>query len=71
MAVFKDERQLFECIGEFIKKVSLNEAVGPTIKCCGLVIKYQFSNPDCEITIDAKNLCQEEAYFNVYYAICL
>lgn len=66
MPVFKDEQQLFECIGEFVKKISTDEVVGPTIKCCDLVIKYQFSNPDCEITVDAKNLCQEDAYFNVY-----
>ncbi len=66
MTVFRDEQHLYECIGEFIKKVSMDEVVGPNIKCCGLIIKYQFASPACEITIDARNLCQENTYFNVY-----
>lgn len=64
--VFRDEQQVYECIGEFIRQVSKDEVVGPNIKCCGLIIKYQFTNPPCEITIDARNLCRENAYFNVY-----
>ncbi|NMA91675.1 MAG: hypothetical protein GX973_00935 [Firmicutes bacterium] len=64
--VFKDEQHLYRCIGEFIKKISMHEEIGPKYKYCGLIIKYQFDNPASEITIDAKNICQENGYFKVY-----
>jgi len=53
MPVFKDDAQLYDCFGTLFKQLADNPKVGPIIAKSGLIIRFNYSNPDCGITIDA------------------
>ena len=53
MAVFKDVEQLYECIGELMARGQVHETVGPKIGKSKQIIRFKYTNPDSQITIDA------------------
>ncbi len=53
MPVFKDADQLYDCFGALFKQLADDPKVGPVIAKSGLVIRFNYANPECGITIDA------------------
>ena len=52
---YRDADQLFEIYGYFLDRVLRDEKVGSKMSKAGIVIKFIYTDPDCEITIDLKN----------------
>lgn len=67
MAVFKSDVELYDCIGEFISSVKDNPTIGPKIRQAGIIIRFVYSDPAAQITIDAKNPAPEGQFYTVYY----
>jgi hypothetical protein len=65
MAFFKDAAELYECIGGFFKEAAKDPEMGPKIKEGGLIIAFNYRDPDSRITVDAKNPPPEGLYFNI------
>ena len=52
MPVFKDAEQLYDCIGAVLDYLRTDETVSVAFRKSGLVIRFKYSDPDSEITLD-------------------
>ena len=52
---YRDADHLFEIYGYFLNRVLTHEKIGPKMGKAGIVIKFIYTDPDCEITIDLKS----------------
>ncbi|MFZ5646071.1 MAG: SCP2 sterol-binding domain-containing protein [Bacillota bacterium] len=66
MGVFKDADELYKCIGGMMEEARTHSQMGPKIKSSGLIIKFKYSDPESEITIDAAKP-EEGYYYNVLF----
>ena len=64
---YKDADQLYEIYGYFMEKILTDPKVGPKMGKAGIVIKFIYTDPDTEITIDLKNPPTKEGYYGNYY----
>ncbi|MDD5448330.1 MAG: SCP2 sterol-binding domain-containing protein, partial [Actinomycetota bacterium] len=53
MAVFKDADQVYELIGGLFERLRGNKEIAEKFASSGLVIRFVYSDPDCEIWLDA------------------
>jgi hypothetical protein len=52
MAVFTSAEELYDCIGGMMQKACLDPEMGPKIQASGLIIRFRYTEPESEITID-------------------
>lgn len=52
MPVFKDTEQLYDCVGAVLDYLRTYEPAANAFRKSGLVIRFKYSAPDGEITID-------------------
>ena len=64
---YKDADQLYEIYGYFMKKILTDPKVGPKLAQSKLIIKWIYTDPDGEITIDLRNPPTTEGHFGEYY----
>jgi hypothetical protein len=64
MAVFTDAAEVYACIGGMMEKACTDGEMGPKIQASGLVIRFEYTDPESQITIDTKNP-GEGRYFRV------
>jgi hypothetical protein len=62
MSTFKDSAQLYECIGGLFDILRKDKDVGPKIKASGLIIRFQYTDPDASIWIDCVTPPEPGAY---------
>jgi hypothetical protein len=53
MPVFKDAAEVYDILGELFTKLKDDPQIGPAVAKSGLVIRFKYTEPDSEITIDA------------------
>ena len=64
---YRDVDQLFEIYGHFLERVLTDDKIGRKMARAGIVIKFIYTDPDCEITIDLKNPPVKAGYFGAFY----
>jgi hypothetical protein len=64
---YRDAEHLFEIYGYLLDRVLTDEKIGPKMAKAGIIIKFIYTDPDCEITIDLKNKPKKEGYYGTYY----
>ena len=64
---YEDADQLYEIYGYFMEKILTDPKIGPKMGKAGIVIKFIYTDPDSEITIDLKNPPTKEGYYGNYY----
>lgn len=64
---YRDTDHLFEIYGYFLNRILTDEKTGPKMAKAGIVIKFIYTDPDCEITIDLKNPPAEPGHFGTFY----
>lgn len=52
MAYFTDTQQLYDVLGSFFNKLKDDPEIGPKVVASGLIIQFQYSEPDGIITVD-------------------
>jgi hypothetical protein len=52
---YKDVDELYEIYGQFLDRILRDEKIGPKMARARLIIRFIYTDPDCEITIDLKN----------------
>ena len=52
---YRDKEHLFEIYGYFLNRILTDEKIGPKMSKAGIIIKFIYTDPDCEITIDLKH----------------
>jgi hypothetical protein len=64
---YRDADHLYEIYGYFMKEILTDDKIGPKMAKSGIVIKFIYTDPDCEVTIDLKNPPKEEGFYGTYY----
>ncbi len=64
---YKDAAHLYEIYGYFLDSVLRDDRLGVKMAKSGIIIKFIYTDPDCEITIDLKNKPQKEGYYGTVY----
>ncbi len=64
---YKDADQLFEIYGYFLDRVLKDEKIGRKMAKAGIVIKFIYTDPDCEITVDLKHAPAKPGYYGTFY----
>lgn len=55
MTVFKNAKELYECIGGLFDWAKEDPAVSANLATAGFVVRLNYTEPDCAITIDLRN----------------
>lgn len=55
MPYFKDVEHLYQILGDFFSKLKDDPEIGPKVIASGLIIQFQYKNPDAIITIHCPN----------------
>lgn len=53
MPAFKDAAQVYDVLGDLFTALKDDPKIGPAVAKSGLVIRFKYSDPESEITIDA------------------
>ena len=64
---YEDADQLYEIYGYFMDRILTDPRIGPKMSRAGIIIKFIYTDPDAEITIDLKNPPEKEGYYGSYY----
>ena len=64
---YKNAEQLFEIYGYFLDRVLKDDKIGAKMARAGVIIKFIYTDPDCEITIDLKNPPSKPGYHGTFY----
>ncbi|HEY5531624.1 MAG TPA: hypothetical protein VIK22_06450 [Candidatus Anoxymicrobiaceae bacterium] len=64
---YRDIDQLYEIYGRFMDTVLTDPKIGPKMAKAGIIIKFIYTDPDGEITIDLKNPPAREGYYGAFY----
>ena len=70
MGVFKDAEALYECLGTLFSTVAQDPVLGPKLAGSGLVIRFVYSDPDAQITVDTKNPPPAGQFFTIHLGAC-
>jgi len=64
---YRDAGHLYEIYGYFLDRLLKDEKIGPKMAKAGVVIKFIYTDPDCEITMDLKNPPAKPGYYGTSY----
>ncbi len=64
---YKDTTQLYDIYGHLMERLLTDEKIGPKFGSAGIIIKFIYTDPDGEITIDLKNPPSKPGYYGSYY----
>lgn len=64
---YKDADDLYRIYGYFMERILRDEKIGPKMAKAGIIIKFIYTDPDSEITIDLKNPPAKPGYYGSYY----
>jgi putative sterol carrier protein len=54
MALFADAQEVYDTIGKLFADLAADEEVAPQFRRANTIVRYQYSNPDAQITVRMK-----------------
>jgi hypothetical protein len=63
---YRDADHLYEIYGYFLNRILTDDKIGPKMSKANIIIKFIYTEPDAEITIDLKNPAPEGKYGTFY-----
>ena len=64
---YRDGEHLYEIYNYFLDQVLRDAKIGPKMAKANIIIKFIYTDPDCEITIDLKNPPEKEGMFGTFH----
>lgn len=64
---YRDQEHLYEVYNYFLDQVLRDEKIGPKMSRAKIIIKFIYTDPDSEITIDLKNPPAKEGMYGTFY----
>ena len=64
---YKDADDLYRIYGYFLDRVLMDDKIGRKMSKAGIIIKFIYTDPDAEITIDLKNPPTQPGYYGTVY----
>ncbi|MCL4426085.1 MAG: SCP2 sterol-binding domain-containing protein [Firmicutes bacterium] len=66
MSPFRDQAQMYEILGAFFDRIRFDPNLGPRLQSSHLVIRFIYTDPDGEVTINFSGPPPEEGAYGVY-----
>jgi putative sterol carrier protein len=54
MAVFKDAQEVYDTLGKLLVDLAADPELGPKFRKADTIVRYEYSEPDCVITVRMK-----------------
>lgn len=71
MGVFRDSEHFYQCVGALMDKAKVDPNVGPKISASGLILQFNYTDPEAVTTINAKDKpTQAGAFVDVIHGPC-
>ena len=67
MATFKDADHLYECIGGLFDIMGQDEGIGKKLKASNLIIRFSYSEPESQITVNCRDEPEKEGYYVAWF----
>ncbi len=68
MGVFENSQQFYETVGAVLQRAALDLDIGSQVARTQLVIQFRYTDPDAQITLNAKDRpTQPEVFFDVFF----
>ncbi len=64
---YRDSDHLYEIYDSFLTSVLQDEKIGPKMAKANIIIKFIYTDPDCEILIDLKSPPEKEGFHGNFY----
>ncbi len=64
---YKDTEELYTIYGYFLDNILKDPKIGSKLAKAGIVIKFIYTDPDAEVTIDLKNPPKKAGYYGTFY----
>ena len=64
---YRDGDHLYEIYNYFLDQVLKDDKIGAKMAKANIIIKFIYTDPDCEITIDLKNPPKKEGMYGTFY----
>jgi hypothetical protein len=64
---YKDADELYKIYGYFMERILNDPKIGPKMSKAGIVIRFIYTDPDSEITIDLRNPPKKPGMHGNYY----
>lgn len=64
---YKDADDLYKIYGYFMERILTDEKVGAKMAKAGIIIRFIYTDPDCEVTIDLKNPPAKPGHYGTFY----
>lgn len=64
---YRDAAHLYEIYGYFLDRILRDEKVGAKMSKAGIIVRFIYTDPDAEVTIDLKNPPAKPGYYGTYY----
>jgi hypothetical protein len=64
---YRDAEHLYEIYGYFMDRILKDPKIGPKMAKAKIIIQFQYTDPEAEITIDLRNPPTKEGYYGNYY----
>ncbi|MDP3937022.1 MAG: hypothetical protein Q8R92_02665 [Deltaproteobacteria bacterium] len=64
---YRDADQLYRIYDAFLSRILQDDKIGPKMSRANLIIKFIYTDPDSEITIDLKNPPSKPGYHGAFY----
>jgi hypothetical protein len=64
---YRDTEQLYEIYGYFMDRILRDDKIGPKMARSGIIIKFIYTDPDGEVTIDLRNPPSKPGYYGSFY----
>ena len=64
---YQDADQLYRIYGSFLSRILQDEKIGLKMSKANIIIKFIYTDPDGEITIDLKNPPSKPGYHGAFY----
>ncbi len=71
MSVYTDSQQFYDTVGELLLRAARDPGIGPKVARADTVIQLRFTDPEAQITIDARDVpIHFGAYVDVFCGPC-
>ena len=64
---YRDKEQLYEIYDYFLSRILQDEKIGKKMAKAGIIVRFIYTDPDSEVTIDLKNPPTKPGFMGAFY----
>jgi len=64
---YRDAEELYKIYGYFLGRILQDEKIGKKMAKAGIIVRFIYTDPDAEVTIDLKNPPAKPGYHGTFY----